>query len=109
MKLEKLVNDENIFKEDCPNPTFNSIWETDLRVYQHNQHHVSIRHKDRGEKIIVGFVSENGRDWFAERVVNGARVRLGDYNYARFIDDDLALINLAIANNHLRIIIRYDS
>ena len=104
-----MVNDEKIFKKDCPKPAFNSIWETDLRVYQHNQHQVSIKHKDRGEEILVKFVNKNGKAWFVERVVDGARVTLNDYNYARFIDDDLALINLAIANNHLHIIIRYES
>lgn len=103
------MNDEKIFKEDCPKPTFNSIWETDLRVYQHNQWCVSIRHKDRSEEILVKFVNENGKAWFAECVVDGAKVRLSDYDYARFIDDDLALINLAIANNHLHVIIRCES
>ena len=104
-----MMSYKKILKKECPKPTFKSIWETDLRVYQHNQHHVSIRHKDRSEEILVEFVSKNGKAWFAEHVVDSARVRLSDYNYARFIDDDLALINLAIANNHLSVIIRYES
>ena len=94
------------FKEDCPKPAYGSFWETDLRVYQRNQGHVVVSHKDRGPDL-VSFSNEGGR-WFAGRIVDGVRVTLGDYNYAPFIHDSLALINLAIANNHLHEVIRHD-
>ena len=94
------------FKEDCPKPAFGSFWETDLRVYQRNQGHVVVSRKDH-TPTLVEFVNEGGR-WFAGRIVDGVRVTLGDYNYAPFIHDSLALINLAIANNHLHEVIRHD-
>ena len=94
------------FKEDCPKPAYGSFLETDLRVYQCNQGHVVVSRKGQAP-YLVEFVNERGR-WFAGRIGDGVRVTLGDYNYAPFIHDSLALINLAIANNHLHEVIRHD-
>jgi hypothetical protein len=93
------------FKEDCPNPAFGSFWETDLRVYQRNQGHVIISKKDSTEELL-SFVNDRGR-WFAGSVVDGVRVQRSEYNYAPFIHDSLALVNLAIANNDLYEVIRH--
>tara|TARA_B100001057_G_scaffold106067_1_gene103699 strand:+ start:5387 stop:5692 length:306 start_codon:yes stop_codon:yes gene_type:complete len=99
MRNVKHINKQ--FKEDCPNPTFKSFLETDLRVYQVNQGHVVISHKGHGPDL-VSFVNDRGR-WFAGSIVDGVRVNKGDYNYAPFIHDQLALLNMAIANNHLEV------
>tara|TARA_R100001510_G_C7645268_1_gene202654 strand:- start:646 stop:951 length:306 start_codon:yes stop_codon:yes gene_type:complete len=90
------------YKEHCPNPTFSSFWETDLRVYQQSQGNILICHKGQN-KCLVSFANDGGK-WFARSItLKGAGVNKNSFNYAMYIHHPLELINVAIANGHLLI------
>tara|TARA_R100000781_G_scaffold88724_1_gene54601 strand:- start:641 stop:943 length:303 start_codon:yes stop_codon:yes gene_type:complete len=87
------------YKEHCPNPTYGSFLQTDLRVYQQNQGHIVVSYKNHRPNL-VEFVNYGGK-WFAGSIIDGIRVNKSNFNYAMYIHHPLELINVAISNGHL--------
>ena len=87
------------YKEHCPNPTYGSFLQTDLRVYPQSQGNVLICHKGQN-KCLVSFANDGGK-WFARSIINRVGVNKTNFDYAMYIHHPLELINVAIANGHL--------